>query len=110
VLWSDECGAGYVGSDAAWGAREQRPVGHGGMRADQEVWEDSLACSSRAAVVGMGVAGEESGRWWDLLNDRHRGECRAHFLDAWEPRCDLRKDDRIEDDRASLGCVRELLV
>src|SRR4029077_15486272 len=85
VLWSDECGARYVGDDASWVPCEQGPVGHGGMRADQEVWEDGLARSSCAAVVGMGVTGKEGRRCGDLLDDRHRGQRRAQFLNAWEP-------------------------
>jgi hypothetical protein len=110
ALWGDECGARYVGGDAARIACEQRPVGHGGMRADQEVWEDGLARSSRATVVGVGVTGEERRRCRDRLDDRHRGQRRMQFLDAWEPWRDLGEHDRVEDERASLGCLRELLL
>ncbi len=99
-----------MSSYAAWIACEQRSVGHGGMRTDQEVRDDGLARSARAAVVGVGVTGEERRRCRDLLDDRHRGQRRVQFLDAWEPWRDLSEHDRVEDERASLGCLRELLL
>jgi hypothetical protein len=42
-LWGDEFCSRYVGADAPGVAREQRPSGHRGVRADQEVGEDGLA-------------------------------------------------------------------
>jgi hypothetical protein len=80
------------------------------MRADQEVWEDGLARFSRTSVVGVSVTGEEGRRCRDLLDDRHRGQSRAKFLDARESWRDLGEDDRVEDERASLGRVGELLL
>jgi hypothetical protein len=105
-LRGDERCAWDVDRDAARVAREQRTARYGGMRTDQEVWEDGLARSSRATVVGMSMAREErcSGRY--LLDDRHRRQHRAQCLDARESWGDLGTDDGVEDDRASLGCLR----
>ncbi len=58
----------------------------------------------------MGVAGEESRRSRDLLDYRHRRQRRAERLDPREPRGDLGEHDGVEDDRASLGSLRELLL
>ena len=110
TLRGDERGAGYVGGYATWVAREQWPIRHGRVRANQEIGEDGLARSSRSSVVGVGVPGEECRRRWDLLDDRHRGERRVQCLDAREPWGDLGKDDGVEDDRAALGRLRELLL
>lgn len=110
MLWGDERGTRNIGGDAARVASEQRADGHSSVRADQEVGKNGLARSARAAVVGVGVTGEECCRGRDLLDDRHRRECRVQCLDARESWGDLGKDDGVEDDCAALGRLRELLL
>ncbi len=110
VLWGDERSSGKVGGHAPWISREQRPAGHGGVSADEEVGEDGLACPSGAAVFGVGVACEECGGGRDLLDGRHRWQSRAQLLYARESRRDLREDDGVEDQGASLSGLGELLL
>ncbi len=99
-----------MGGYAAWVTREQRPARHGGVRTDQEVREDGLTRSSSATVVGVSVTRQECRHRRHLLDYRHRGQRRAQHLDAWESWGDLGEDDGVEDERAVLGGMRELLL